>query len=80
MPTAGFLPPHLLERIGGLDLIARTVVQGFLAGTHRSPHRGAGEEFARHRPYQQGDEVHLVAPRERLPELEHRLDGIPPPR
>jgi trk system potassium uptake protein TrkA len=30
--------------------------------------------------YQQGDEVHLVAPRERLPELEHRLDGIPPPR
>jgi uncharacterized protein (DUF58 family) len=60
MPTAGFLPPHLLERIGGLDLIARTVVQGFLAGTHRSPHRGAGEEFARHRPYQQGDEVRHI--------------------
>nr|MBA4158759.1 DUF58 domain-containing protein [Gemmatimonadota bacterium] len=60
MPTAGFLPPHLLERIGGLDLIARTVVQGFVAGTHRSPHRGAGEEFARHRPYQQGDEVRHI--------------------
>ena len=55
-----FLPPHLLERLGGLDLIARTVVQGFVSGTHRSPHRGSGDDFARHRPYQQGDEVRYV--------------------
>ncbi|CAN5278054.1 DUF58 domain-containing protein [soil metagenome] len=52
-----FLPPGLLERLGGLDVIARAVVQGFVAGIHRSPLRGAGEEFARHREYQQGDDV-----------------------
>jgi uncharacterized protein (DUF58 family) len=60
MAQAGFLPPRLLERIGGLDLIARTIVQGFVAGTHRSPQRGTGEEFSRHRPYQQGDEVRHI--------------------
>lgn len=55
-----FLPPHLLERLGGLDLIARTVVQGFVAGQHRSPYRGSGDDFARHRPYQQGDDIRHV--------------------
>jgi uncharacterized protein (DUF58 family) len=58
--VSDFLPPHLLERLGGLDLIARTVVQGFVSGTHRSPHRGSGDDFARHRPYQQGDETRYV--------------------
>lgn len=57
MTTADFLPPRLLERLGGLDVVARTVVSGFHAGVHRSPHRGAGEDFARHREYQQGDDV-----------------------
>ncbi|HEX2189022.1 MAG TPA: DUF58 domain-containing protein [Longimicrobiaceae bacterium] len=52
-----FLPPGLLERLGGLDVVARTVARGFVAGIHRSPHHGAGEEFARHREYQQGDDV-----------------------
>jgi uncharacterized protein (DUF58 family) len=53
----GFLPPRLLERLGGLEIVARTLVRGFVAGTHRSPFRGAGDEFARHRTYQQGDDV-----------------------
>lgn len=52
-----FLPPGLLERLGGLDVVARTVAQGVVAGIHRSQRRGAGEEFARHREYQQGDDV-----------------------
>jgi uncharacterized protein (DUF58 family) len=52
-----FLPPRLLERLGGLEVVARTVVRGFLAGAHRSPRRGAGEDFARHRDYQQGDDT-----------------------
>lgn len=55
-PTDGFLPPGLLERLGGLDVVARTVVRGVVAGTHRSPFRGVGEDFARHREYQQGDD------------------------
>jgi uncharacterized protein (DUF58 family) len=38
-------------------MVARTVVRGFVAGAHRSPLRGAGEDFSRHRDYQQGDDV-----------------------
>ncbi|HEU4455239.1 MAG TPA: DUF58 domain-containing protein [Longimicrobium sp.] len=55
-----FLPPHLLERLGGLELIAKTVVRGFQAGVHRSPLRGAGEDFAKHRDYQQGDDLRYL--------------------
>jgi uncharacterized protein (DUF58 family) len=55
-----FLPPGLLEHLGGLELIARTVVRGFQAGIHRSPLRGAGEDFAKHRDYQQGDDVRYL--------------------
>lgn len=58
--TAAFLPPHLLERLGGLDLIAKTIVRGFQSGTHRSPQHGSGEDFAKHRDYQQGDDVRYV--------------------
>lgn len=36
--------------------MARGVVEGFLAGLHRSPFRGFSVEFAEHRPYQPGDE------------------------
>lgn len=55
-----FLPPGLLEHLGGLELVARTVVRGFQAGIHRSPLRGAGEDFAKHRDYQQGDDVRYL--------------------
>jgi uncharacterized protein (DUF58 family) len=58
--SAGFLPPGLLEGLGGLELVARTVVRGFQAGVHRSPLRGAGEDFAKHRDYQQGDDVRYL--------------------
>lgn len=54
---ADLLPPELLERLGSLDLVARTIVQGFVSGAHRSPFLGSGEDFARHRSYQQGDDV-----------------------
>ena len=58
--ASDFLPPKLLERLGGLDVIARTVVSGFQTGIHKSPHRGAGEDFAKHRDYQQGDDVRYL--------------------
>ena len=58
--STDFLPPHLLERLGGLEMIAKTVVRGFQAGVHRSPLRGAGEDFAKHRDYQQGDDVRYL--------------------
>jgi uncharacterized protein (DUF58 family) len=58
--SADFLPPGLLEHLGGLELVAKTVVRGFQAGIHRSPLRGAGEDFAKHRDYQQGDDVRYL--------------------
>lgn len=58
--ASDFLPPRMLERLGGLGLIARTIVSGFQTGVHRSPHRGAGEDFAKHRDYQQGDDVRYL--------------------
>lgn len=54
------LPPHLLDRLGGLELIARTIVLGFVQGLHRAPFRGAGLDFAGHRAYQQGDDLRHV--------------------
>ena len=51
------LSPMVLASIGRLDLIARTVVEGFLLGLHRSPFRGLSQQFAEHRQYMPGDEV-----------------------
>lgn len=57
---SSLLAPHLLDRLSGLDVIARRVVEGAVAGRHRSLALGAGEEFARHRAYQQGDDVRRI--------------------
>lgn len=54
------LNPSVLASIGRLDLIARTVVEGFLIGLHRSPYHGLSQEFAEHRPYIAGDEMRRV--------------------
>ena len=59
-PTTRLLRPDVLAAIGRLDLIARAVVEGFLAGLHSSPYRGISQEFAAHRPYMAGDEVRRV--------------------
>ena len=55
--STDLLPPDVLARLGSLDLVARTIVRGFISGLHRSPFLGSGEDFSRHRPYQQGDDV-----------------------
>jgi uncharacterized protein (DUF58 family) len=54
------LDPVVLASIGRLDLIARTVVEGFLMGLHRSPFRGLSQEFTEHRPYIAGDELRRI--------------------
>jgi uncharacterized protein (DUF58 family) len=51
------LPPHALAKLGRLELIARGVVEGFVAGKHRSPHKGFSVEFAEHRQYVAGDDL-----------------------
>ncbi len=54
------LDPAVLDRLEGLSLVARTVVEGFMVGHHRSPFRGSSAEFAQHREYVFGDELRRV--------------------
>jgi len=54
------LDPYEVAQLGGIELAARGVVEGFLAGLHRSPFRGFSVEFAEHRPYQPGDELRYL--------------------
>lgn len=54
------LDPAVLASIGRLDLIARTTVEGFLTGLHKSPYHGLSQEFAAHRPYIAGDEMRRI--------------------
>ncbi len=49
--VGGHLKPEAVEAIGGLDLKAKFVAEGFLAGAHRSLSRGFSAEFAGHRRY-----------------------------
>ena len=55
-----FLDPSTLASISGLDLVAKTVVDGFVAGLHRSPDFGFSQEFAEYRSYSQGDDLRHV--------------------
>ena len=55
-----FLDPSTLASISGLDLVAKTVVDGFVAGLHRSPDFGFSQEFAEYRAYSQGDDLRHV--------------------
>ncbi len=55
-----FLHPEAIRRIARLDLRAQQVVEGFLAGMHRSPHYGQSVEFLQHRQYTWGDDLRYV--------------------
>jgi uncharacterized protein (DUF58 family) len=55
-----FLDPLVLAQISRLDLVARTVVDGFVAGLHRSPDFGFSQEFAEYRAYVPGDDLRHV--------------------
>src|ERR1700745_2704588 len=52
-----FLDPAVIARLGTMELKARTVVEGFLSGLHRSPFRGFSVEFAEYRQYMPGDDL-----------------------
>src|ERR1700745_509620 len=55
-----FLDPAVLAGISSLDLVAKTVVDGFVAGLHRSPDFGFSQEFTEYRAYTPGDDVRHV--------------------
>ncbi len=49
--------PQMLAQLGQLEIIASTVVDGFLSGKHRSTHKGGCTDFADFRPYTPGDDI-----------------------
>ncbi len=55
-----FLDPAVIARLGTLELRARTIVEGFLAGLHRSPFKGFSVEFAEYRQYLPGDDLQTI--------------------
>ena len=55
-----FIDPAVLSGISGLDLIAKTVVDCFLSGLHRSPNFGFSQEFAEYRAYAPGDDLRHI--------------------
>jgi uncharacterized protein (DUF58 family) len=54
------LDPRILARLKGLRVRAHRIVEGYVAGQHRSPFRGFSIEFAEHREYVPGDDLRYV--------------------
>lgn len=59
-PRADLIDPASLAALGRIEVVARWIVDGFVAGLHRSPRKGASSEFAEFRPYQPGDDPRNV--------------------
>lgn len=55
-----YLDPKVLEQLGNMQIRARTLVEGILAGMHRSPHRGGSIEFAEYKEYSPGHEIRHI--------------------
>ncbi|HMS65074.1 MAG TPA: DUF58 domain-containing protein [Ignavibacteria bacterium] len=52
-----YLDPSVIARLSNIELKARLVVEGFIAGLHKSPYHGFSVEFAEHRQYMPGDDL-----------------------
>jgi len=55
-----FLKPDVVSKLSGMEIKARLVVEGFIAGLHKSPYHGFSVEFAEHRQYMPGDPLKNV--------------------
>ncbi len=55
-----YLDPQTLSKLHGLELRARSIVEGYVSGVHRSPYHGFSIEFAEHREYSPGDDLRFV--------------------
>ena len=58
--SKNLLSSSIINKIDNLALRAKLVVEGFLAGLHKSPYHGFSVEFAEHRPYEYGDDVKYI--------------------
>lgn len=52
-----YLVPEVVSKLSNISIIARTVVEGFITGLHKSPYKGFSVEFAEHREYTPGDDI-----------------------
>lgn len=59
-PKNRFIDPKVLMKIQNLELVARTVVEGFVQGLHRSPYLGFSVDFAEYRQYMPGDDIRRI--------------------
>jgi len=55
-----YLRPEVIQTVARLDLRARFIVEGFLAGLHASPFQGFSVEFSEHRKYAPGDDIRNI--------------------
>ena len=60
MRGRALLDPAVVLQVKDLSFVARSVVDGFVAGQHKSRHRGASVDFAEHRPYSAGDDIRRI--------------------
>ena len=60
IPGATFVDPKVLARISNLELLARTVVDGFINGIHKASYLGVSVDFAEHRGYMPGDDIRRI--------------------
>jgi uncharacterized protein (DUF58 family) len=56
-PQNKYYDPEKLSELGNLQLLARTVVEGYISGLHKSPFKGFSTEFASYREYLPGDDL-----------------------
>lgn len=59
-PSFKYLEPETVAKLSNLGLVSRLVVEGFISGMHRSPHKGFSVEFAEHRQYVAGDDLRYL--------------------
>src|SRR5437773_5866971 len=59
-PLQKLLDPQTLNKLKGLELKARMIVEGYVSGMHKSPYHGFSNEFAEHREYAPGDDLRYV--------------------
>jgi uncharacterized protein (DUF58 family) len=60
MPHSLAIKPSVLASVDDLSLVAKTVVEGFFDGLHRSPFLGYSTEFSAYRPYVPGDSLRYI--------------------
>ena len=60
VPGTRFIDPKILTRLSSVELVAKSVVSGFISGLHRAPYLGLSTDFAEHRAYNPGDDIRRI--------------------